>query len=109
MSIFLWMLLQRNGLQQFFTKWDELAGTGKNCRIFNVMADGRATYSDGVIDILTKVGEDVRCVSGEKFREHHGDRGWDQVLYLARRGTPLPLWELAKAAGLNQHASVRCR
>jgi chromosomal replication initiation ATPase DnaA len=30
----------------------------------------------------------------------------DQALYLARRATPLSLSELAKQAGLNQHASV---
>jgi putative transposase len=50
--------------------------------------------------------EKVRKGTWEEFRERHGDRGRDQALYLARRATSLTLSELAKAAGLNQHASV---
>jgi hypothetical protein len=57
-------------------------------------------------DEVLRVVEEVRGKKWENFREQHGDRGRDQALYLARRATALSLSELAKAAGLNQHASV---
>jgi len=56
-------------------------------------------------DVVEAV-EQVRKEPWETFRDRHGDRGRDQALYLARRATPLSLSELAKAAGLNQHATV---
>ena len=59
----------------------------------------------GFADVVGAV-EKVRKDRWQNFRDRHGDRGRDQALYLARRATPLSLSELAKAAGLNQHASV---
>ena len=59
----------------------------------------------GFAEVVAAV-ERVRRDQWDSFRERHGDRGRDQVLYLARRATPLSLSKLAKAAGLNQHASV---
>jgi REP element-mobilizing transposase RayT len=50
--------------------------------------------------------EKARGEKWEEFRERHGDAGRDQVLYLARRATALSLADLAKAAKLNQHATV---
>lgn len=59
----------------------------------------------GFADVVAAV-EKVRKDQWQTFRDRHGDRGRDQTLYLARRATPLSLSELAKAAGLNQPASV---
>jgi REP element-mobilizing transposase RayT len=56
-------------------------------------------------DVIAAV-EEVRRDKWEHFRDRHRDRGRDQVLYLARRATPLSLAELAAAASMNQHATV---
>ena len=55
---------------------------------------------------MLRLVEKVRGKKWENFRDQHGDRGRDQAPYLARRATAVSLSELAKAAGLNQHASV---
>ena len=51
----------------------------------------------------------VERVKGEKwdeFRERHGDRGRDMVLYLGRRVCTMKLQELAEAVGLRNYAAV---
>jgi REP element-mobilizing transposase RayT len=54
----------------------------------------------------------IRCVEvvkGEKweeFRDRHGDRGRDQVLYLGRKACGLKLRELAEAAGVKEYGTV---
>ncbi len=58
---------------------------------------------------LAAVIRAVERVKGENwdaFRERHGDRGRDLVLYLGRRACGLKLRELAAAVGLRNHAVV---
>ena len=58
---------------------------------------------------LASAIECVEKVKGEKwreFRDRHGDRGRDLVLYLGRKMCGLKLDELARAAGLKEYASV---
>jgi len=58
---------------------------------------------------LDEVIAAVERIKGEKwaeFRERHGDRGRDMVLYLGRRVCGMKLVELAEAAGLKNYAVV---
>jgi putative transposase len=58
---------------------------------------------------LLRVIQCVEKVKGEKweeFRDRHGDRGRDLVLYLGRTMCGLKLDELAREAGLKEYATV---
>ena len=48
----------------------------------------------------------VRCEPWETFRDRHGDRGRDLVLFLGRRMCGLKLKELARESGLAAYAGV---
>jgi len=51
----------------------------------------------------------VEQIWGEKwgqFRDRHGDRGRDLVLYVGRTMCGLRLLELAQAAGMREYATV---
>ena len=50
--------------------------------------------------------EKERGEKWESFRDRHGDRGRDLVLYFGRRGCGLKLDELAQRVGLKEYASV---
>jgi len=50
--------------------------------------------------------EQVKGQKWDEFREKHGYRGRDMVLYLGRRVCGLKLAELAKAVGLRNYAVV---
>src|SRR5439155_5933056 len=58
---------------------------------------------------LASAIECVEKVKGEKwreFRDRHGDRGRDLVLYLGRRMCGSKLDELARVVGLKEYSSV---
>jgi len=58
---------------------------------------------------LVRVIECVEKVKGEKwgeFRDRHGDRGRDLVLYLGRRMCGAKLDELARVVGVKEYSSV---
>ena len=48
----------------------------------------------------------VKCEPWETFRDRHGDRGRDLVLFLGRRMCGLKLKELARESGLAEYAGV---
>jgi len=50
--------------------------------------------------------ERVRREKWEQFRDRHGDRGRDLVLYLGRRVSGLTLNELARGVGMKEYATV---
>jgi hypothetical protein len=50
--------------------------------------------------------EQVKREKWDEFRDRHGDRGRDMVLYLGRRVCGMKLVELAEAVGLRNYAVV---
>ena len=64
-----------------------------------------AVARPGFASVIEAV-ERVKREKWEAFRERHGDRGRDMVLYLGRKACGLKLNELAKTAGMKEYASV---
>ena len=59
----------------------------------------------GLEAVITAV-EQVKGEKWDEFRDRHGDRGRDMVLYLGRRVCGMKLAELAEAVGLRNYAVV---
>ena len=58
------------------------------------------------LEAVIRCVEQVRQEKWDLFRDRHGDRGRDLVLYLGRRVSGLTLNELARGAGMNEYATV---
>ena len=58
------------------------------------------------LEAVIRCVEQVRQEKWDLFRDRHGDRGRDPVLYLGRRVSGLTLNELARGAGMNEYATV---
>ena len=58
------------------------------------------------LDRVIRCVEQVRGEKWEEFRDRHGDRGRDLVLYLGRSVCGMKLTELARSVGAKEYASV---
>lgn len=84
---------------------DQLRGRVKGDRWEQRGAVRLASVRPGLEKVIRAV-ERVKGEEWEEFRDRHGDRGRDLVLYLGRSVCGMKLTELARSIGLKEYASV---